>query len=110
MKLLRSIIALTLVIAFLNVIVGKAVHEIFEHEHKEHTCEHKDFVHFHEFEFAHADFICDFHFSSTFLDNVEVDSKNIIRHFEQQVKVKYIWLVQNIFLKNLSLRGPPVFK
>lgn len=110
MKLFRSILALTLVVAFLNVIVGKAVHEIFEHEHEEHTCEHKNSVHFHEFEFAHADFICDFHFSSTFLDKSEFNTNDIIHHFEQQIKVKYLWLVQNIFLSNLSLRGPPVFK
>lgn len=110
MKLFRSIIALTLMVAFLNVIVGKAVHEIFEHDHHEHTCDVKDKIHFHAFEYAHADFICDFNFSSTLLDYVLVNSKSIILYFEQQIKVKYLWLVQNIFLNNLSLRGPPSIK
>ncbi len=110
MKLFRSIIALTLIVAFLNVIVGKVMHEIFEHDHHEHTCDVKDKIHFHAFEYAHADFICDFTFSTTFIDDVEVDTKNVIRHFEQQIKVKYLWLVQNIFLNNLSLRGPPSIK
>lgn len=110
MKLFRSIIALTLIFAFLNVIVGKAVHEIFEHEHVEHSCENKDLIHFHELEITHADFICDFHFSSIFTSIGNEFSKNVIRYFEQQVKIKYLWLVQNIFLNNLSLRGPPFLK
>lgn len=110
MKLFRSIIALTLIVAFLNVIVGKAVHEILEHHHHEHTCDVKDKIHFHAFEFTHADFICDFHFSSTLLADTKADTNHVIRYFEQQLKVKYLWLVQNIFLNTLSLRGPPSIK
>ncbi|MDF1673569.1 MAG: hypothetical protein P1U41_08685 [Vicingaceae bacterium] len=110
MKLFRSILALTLVVAFLNVIAGKAIHEIFEHDHHEHTCDVKDKIHFHAFEYAHADFICDYNFSTTFLQDYKVSTDSIIRYFEQQIKVKYLWLVQNIFLNNLSLRGPPNIK
>jgi len=110
MKLFRSVIALTLMVTFLNVIVGKAVHEIFDHHHHEHTCDVKDKIHFHKSELAHVDFICDFHFSSTLIQAYKTSIDNISCYFEQQIKIKYGWLVQSIFLKNLSLRGPPSIK
>jgi hypothetical protein len=109
-KLFRNIIAVVLILSILNVIVGKAVHEIFEHDHIEHTCENKDVNHFHKFEITHADFICSFNFSASFIADYGLISKNLIRYTEQQTKVKYLWLVQNIFLSNLSLRGPPSIK
>ena len=107
MKLFRSIIALTLIVAFLNVIVGKAVHEIFEHEHHEHTCDVKNKIHYHAFEYAHADFICDFHFSSTLLDYVETNSDQIIRYYDSKVKIHFLWLAKNLCSNTISLRGPP---
>ena len=110
MKIFRGIISIILVAAFLNVLVGKAVHEFFEHHHHEHTCDVKDKTHYHEFVFIHADFICDFHFSTTLVNYNDFELQNVIRHFEQQVKVKYLWFVQNIYLGNLLLRGPPSIK
>lgn len=110
MKLFRAIIAITLILSFFNVIVGKALHEIFEHHHHEHTCDVKDKIHFHKFELTHADFICDFHFSTTLVQNHNVSTDHILRYFEQQLNIKYRWLVKNIFLKTLSLRGPPSIK
>ena len=110
MKLLRSIIAVTLVFAFLNVIAGKAIHEIFEHDHVEHTCENKDINHFHEFEFAHLDFICNFNFSTSFIVNNHVDVTGLMLYFDNHVKVIYNWLADNLYLENLLLRGPPSFK
>lgn len=107
MKLFRSIIALSLVVAFLNVIVGKAMHEIFEHEHHEHTCDVKDITHFHEFEFAHADFICDFNFSTSFVDSLLNDFNDIIRYQEDKVKIHFLWLAKNLCSNTIALRGPP---
>lgn len=110
MKLFRITLAIILTIAFLNVIVGKAVHEIFEHEHVEHTCDVKDLTHFHEFEFTHLDFICDFNFSVSFLPKLKKEAHYSINYYQELTQVKYLWLVQNIYLDNLSLRGPPSIK
>ncbi len=109
MKIVRNILSLVLALAFFNVIVGKSLHVFFEHDHIEHTCENKNINHFHKFEITHADFICSFNFSTSYLAGHDLASKNIIRCFEQQTKVKYLWLVQNIFLRTLSLRGPPAY-
>jgi hypothetical protein len=110
MKLFRSLIAVTLIFAFLNAIGGKVIHEIFEHEHVEHTCDTKNLTHFHNFEFTHADFICDFNFSTSFLINHNFQTKSLVRFFEKFLKVKYSWLSKNIYLDNLLLRGPPSIK
>ena len=47
-------------LAVLNTIVTKGVHEFFEHQHEIHTCLNKDQIHFHEVELAHVDLICNF--------------------------------------------------
>jgi len=107
MKLFRSIIALILMLAFFNVIVGKAVHEVFEHEHHEHTCDVKDKIHFHEFEFTHTDFICDFNINSTDLLGFITSYQVQLDLFQGKVDIIYLWLVKNLF-HDLSLqRGPP---
>lgn len=110
MKAIKNIVAIVLCLAFLNVIVGKAVHEIMEHKHVEHTCDVKDLTHFHKLSLTHLDFICDFHFSSTFVSKAKVELKNRISFYQKQILVKYLWLAQNIYLDNLLLRGPPSIK
>lgn len=98
--------------AFFNVVIAKSVHEFFEHEHEHQSelCLDKDLNHFHQHEFAHLDYICDFNFSTAFSAKKVVDIKVFVRYYEQQLQVKYLWLVKNIFLRVLSLRGPPMLK
>ena len=108
--MILNIVAVLLTVVFLNVIVSKSLHEFFEHEHVEHTCENKDVTHYHAFELTHIDFICDFHFSANFLNKYHSEIKNVINYVEKQVRVKFIWLANNIYLDNLLLRGPPSIK
>jgi|GEM_PF-1130327 len=107
MKLFRGIIALTLIVAFSNVIIGKTLHEIIEHEHHEHTCDVKDKIHYHDFEYAHADFICDFNFSTSFVDSFLNDFDEIIRYQEEKLKIHFLWLAKDLCSNTISLRGPP---
>jgi len=110
MKFLRRILRLVLVLAFFNVIVGKAVHEYFEHHEQIHACIDKDTIHFHEFEFEHPDFICDFNLSTTFLNDFVFHTKSRIPYFQKQLITKHLWIVVNSCLNNLRLRGPPSIK
>lgn len=110
MKSLQNILSILLVTVFFNVVIAKSVHEFFEHEHKSELCSTNGVNHFHQHEFAHADFICDFNFSTSFVSKKIVDTKAFIRYYETQLQVKYLWLVKNIFLRVVSLRGPPVIK
>lgn len=106
MKLFRSIIALTLLVAFLNVIVGKAVHELFFHHH-EIECSAKTTQHFHGTEFNEVDLICSFNFSAS-LNPFFASSFN---HQLFEVEKKTLFLNestnQNTYFNTLSLRGPP---
>lgn len=118
MKIIQNILCILLVTAFFNVVVAKSIHEFFEHgyaqehthEHQSEKCSSKDLNHFHQHEFAHLDFICDFNFSTSFLVKKIGDTKALVRFYENKLQVKYLWLVKNIFLDVLSLRGPPEFK
>lgn len=110
MKALRNIVSLILVMAFLNVIVGKALHEIFEHHEEIHTCAYKDQTHFHKFKIQHQDVICSFNFSSGFLTDSNGFLARFLSYFASSVKVKYLWLVKNYYLQNSFLRGPPLIK
>jgi hypothetical protein len=107
-KALKSIIAILLTVAFLNVIVGKVVHEIFEHEHTEHTCDVKDLTHFHEFEYAHSDIICNFNISSTDPFAIQHAFQVHLDFYQSQVNIIYLWLVKNLFYDLSLLRGPPL--
>lgn len=107
MKLFRSIIALTLTVAFLNVIVGKAMHEIFEHNHEVSECELEGTTHFCDVEIAHPDFICNFNFSASFFDGFQNDFNDIIRYQERKIKIYFLWLAKNLCSNTISLRGPP---
>ena len=109
-KILGKICSLLLVLVICNVIVSKSVHEFFEHDHHEHVCANKDTLHFHEFEVAHLDFICEFVFSTSFTLNDVLASKNAVYYFERQLKVEFLWLIKNIFLDHITLRGPPSIK
>lgn len=107
MKLFRSIIALTLIFAFLNVIVGKAVHEIFEHDHEVNECELEGTTHFCDIEIAHPDFICNFNFSASFIDVFFSDFESVLSFLENKVKIHFLWLVKDLCSNTISLRGPP---
>lgn len=107
MKLFRSIIALTLIIAFLNVIVGKAMHEIFEHDHEISECDLEGTTHFCDVEITHPDFICNFNFSASFVDEVSNSFDGIIRYQERKIKIRFLWLAKNLCSNTTSLRGPP---
>lgn len=108
MKLFRSIIATVLIIAFLNVIVGKAVHEIFEHNHEVSECELEGTTHFCDVEIAHPDFICDFNFSASFLDDFQNNFNDIRYYQDSKVKIHFLWLAKELCSNTISLRGPPI--
>jgi hypothetical protein len=112
--LFQNILSILLVTAFFNVVIAKSMHEFFEHEHEhEHEsdyCADKNLNHFHQHEFAHLDFICDFNFSSSLSAKKSIETKEVVRHYERQLKVKYLWLIKNIFLDVLSARGPPMIE
>lgn len=108
MKLFRSITALVLTVAFLNVIVGKVVHEIFEHDHEVGECELEGTTHFCDVEISHPDFICNFNFSVNFIDSIFNDLDNVIFYLESKVKIQFLWLAKDLCSNTISLRGPPV--
>jgi len=110
LKLFHKIGSIVLVIAFINVIASKSIHEFFEHKHELHSCFNKDSEHFHNLEFAHVDVICDYNFSTTFLNDYSFHSKSIIPYFQKQLISKYLWIIKNNYLNNLLLRGPPLIK
>jgi len=109
-KVFQNILSIILVTAFFNVVIAKSVHEFFEHEHELELCSTNDLNHFHQHEFTHADFICDFNFSTSLISKKKVETKDVVRYYEKQLQVKFLWLVKNIFLGGLSLRGPPMIK
>ncbi len=107
MKIFKNIIAIVLVLSISNVILGKAIHEFFEHDHVEHTCDVKDITHYHEFEFSHLDFICDFNLNATDSFGFQHSSQAFIAYYQTKIDIIYLWLVNNL-CQNLNLqRGPP---
>ena len=109
MKTLHRIISVILVLTIFNVVFGKAVHEFFEHNHEVHECDIAGTTHFHDIEFAHLDLICNFNFSVSLLTDVLVDFNELIRYQEMKVKIHFLWLVKNLCLNSISLRGPPSY-
>lgn len=107
MKIFQKIISIVLVLIIFNVVLGKAFHEFFEHDHEVQECELAGTTHFHDIEFAHLDFICDFNFSASLLDDFLANSSEIIRYQENKVKIHFLWLAKNICFSSISLRGPP---
>ncbi|MDG1477206.1 MAG: hypothetical protein P8Q14_08675 [Vicingaceae bacterium] len=114
MKVLKNIFSILLVTAFFNVVIAKSAHEFFEHgyehshEHEDEICLNKDLNHFHQHEFAHLDFICDFNFSVSLFDAVFADFDKIIRYQENKIKIHFLWLAKNLCSRSISLRGPPL--
>lgn len=107
MKLFRKIISLVLVIAFFNVVIEKALHEFFEHHTDVHSCIDVGSIHFHNHEFSHSDFICDFNFSTTLLNDVVFFTKGITPYIERESIIKNLCLVKDSCLNSIQLRGPP---
>lgn len=108
MKIYRQILSLVLVVAFLNVIVEKALHEVFEHHHETHECIDIDSIHYHNHEFSHPDFICDFNISTTLLSVNTLFTKGITPYIERKVIINNLWIVNEAWNKNIKLRGPPL--
>jgi len=111
-KLFQNILSIFLVTAFFNVVVAKSVHEFFEHKHEhEHEsdyCADEDLNHFHQHEFAHLDFICDFNFSASLSASGFLNFNKIIQYQETKIKIQFLWLAKNLCVNSISLRGPPV--
>lgn len=114
MKLFQNILSIVLVATFFNVVIAKSAHEFFEHEHEhlveneEGICGDENLNHFHQHEFAHLDFICDFNFSVSLFDTLFHDFDDIIRYQENKVKIRFLWLAKNLCSRAISLRGPPL--
>ena len=109
MNKIQKIGAGILLLATLNVVLGKAVHEIFEHHHHEHTCDFVGQIHFHESEITHPDLICDFHFSTSFLENFSQHFNSSIFYFGNKVEIHFLWLTKALCSSSFNLRGPPLF-
>ncbi len=107
MKKVQKIGAVILLLATLNVVFGKGLHEIFEHHHHEHTCDFVGEIHFHESEIAHLDLICNFNFSVSLLDAFIASLSDLIRYQESKVKIHFLRLSKNVLSSSISLRGPP---
>ena len=102
----RCTVSLVMVLSILNVIVGKAVHEFFEHKHEVHKCKLKGTTHFCEVEITHPDFICNFNFSASFLDNFSPNFNGIICHQELKEKIHFLFrvkLIVKIFFTKVNL-------
>jgi competence protein ComGF len=106
-KFRQKIIAFTLLLTIFNIVLGKSIHEFFEHDHKAHECKLKGITHFHEMEITHFDFICNFNFSANLIDAVLSDFDEIIRCQDNKVKIHFLWLAKNLCSRTISLRGPP---
>lgn len=109
MKTFRKIISIVLVLTIFNVVLGKAFHEVFEHEHEVHECELKGTTHYHQIEITHFDLICNFNFSASLLDDVLSHFDNLILYKEHEVKIHLLWLAKDLCSNSISLRGPPTF-
>ncbi len=107
MKCFQKIIAVVLVLTIFNVVLGKSLHEFFEHSHEVNECELAGTIHFHEIEAVHLDLICNFNFSASLLNDVLVNSTEFIRYQENKVKTHFLWLVRSICFSSISPRGPP---
>jgi hypothetical protein len=118
-KLFQNILSVLLVTAFFNVVIAKSAHEFFEHgfeheqehdhEHQSEICLNKDLNHFHQHEFAHLDFICDFNFSTSLVAGVFSGFNEIIRYQEIKSKIHFLWLSESLCSRSISLRGPPLY-
>lgn len=107
MKLIRHILALVLVAAFVNVYVSKTVHEVFEHEHTTHACENQDLDHLHELEIGHLDIICSFNLNSTEEAKANHSFETVLGVVKEKTAIEYLWLVKNLFYDLNLQRGPP---
>jgi len=113
-KLFQNILSIILVTAFFNVVIAKSAHEYLEHSHEhssdsqEGMCGDEGLNHFHQHEFAHLDFICDFNFSASLFSGAFLDFNKIIRYQENKIKIQFLWLAKNLCANSISLRGPPV--
>lgn len=107
MKLFRKITSLILALAIFNIIVSTAIHEVLEHHFQVHACVDKDATHFHKSEIKHQDLICSFNFSSSFINNLKNPLANLFLYLENKIKVRYFFIVENIYLNSFLLRGPP---
>jgi len=107
LKLFQKILGSILIIAFLNVIVGKSIHEFFEHDHEINHCHEKSSSHFHDFEFQHLDFICNFDFATSLVPSITTFFKGFIHYQNVQLKIRFLWVVKSLTYSNNPLRGPP---
>lgn len=109
MSLLKNTIAVLLAIIFLNIIVSKSLHEIFEHKHVEHTCDVdiKDITHFHKSVYAHIDFLCSFNLNSVDYVVFKSSLKDQLYSYQNKVNILYLWLVKNLYYDLNLQRGPP---
>lgn len=108
MSNLHKIISLLLVLAITNVYVGKAIHELVEHDHVAHECEHKGTTHFHESEQQHVDLICSFQISTSFFDRNGFRLGAALLYLDAKALTPKGFFVKDFLLKTTPLRGPPM--
>jgi hypothetical protein len=109
LKIFRNTIAFFVVLTLLNVVLGKAFHEFFEHKHEVHECEFSGTIHFHETEFTHFDFLCNFNFSASLITELNTSFDGLVQSQNIKVKIHFLGLTKNLCNTLISLRGPPAF-
>ncbi|MCO6500218.1 MAG: hypothetical protein J5I47_07570 [Vicingus serpentipes] len=110
MKLFSHIINVLLVVAILNTIVSKSLHEVLEHTEVIEACCDERAAHFHEYEVHHQDFICNFNFSANSLVKAVFSTAQFIQYKSNAIHVHFLWIVDNLYFTHLLLRGPPAIK
>ena len=108
MNFIKNILSILLVTVVLNTVVTKGLHELFEHHNEVHTCIDIDTTHYHNHEFSHPDFICDFNISTTLLNVNTLFTKGIAPYVDGKSIINDLWIVTEACIKNIKPRGPPL--
>jgi len=109
LKTFEKIGVIILLLATLNVVLGKAAHEFFVDHQRKHICEFESQILFHESEITHPDLICGFHFSTSFIENISQHFNPSIFYFGNKVEIHFLWLTKALCSSSFNRRGPPLF-
>ena len=107
MNWIKPIVSILLVLTLTNTVIGKTVHELFFHHH-EVECNATSTQHFHDIDFSDVDLVCNFNFSASLNQFLNVSVKYQL--FEANRKIGFFYKVhsKNNYFTTLSLRGPPL--
>ena len=107
MNFIKHILSILLVTVVLNTVITKGLHELLEHHSEEHECVDTNSTHFHNHEFGHLDFICEFNISTVLLNGFTLYRKGIIPYIEEKTAINNQWIIAENSFNSIKLRGPP---